>query len=123
MSTNCSDLISQMNSVSSELFREKGYISFVDLLIRMGKLSQQDYEAWRNRKVPYLEMVITINLAKIGVLLRVLHANSTNGGLRPSHTSPGEKGKRRRFGLASLAISIWSGPMQPISCCRKSCHS
>jgi len=61
MSTNRKDLITQMNTASSELFRGKGYISFVDLLIRMGKLSQQDYEAWRNRKVPYLERVITID--------------------------------------------------------------
>lgn len=83
MSSNRHDLISQMSTTSSELLREKGYISFVELLIRMGKLTQQDYEAWRNRKVLYLEKVVTINLAKIGILLRALHANNTNGGLRP----------------------------------------
>lgn len=86
MSANRSDLIGQMNAVSSELLREKGYISFVDLLIRMGKLSQKNYEEWRCRKVPYLEKVITINLAKIGILLRTLHDNGRKGGLRPSAT-------------------------------------
>lgn len=52
MSANRSDLISQMNLLSTELLREKGYISFVDLLLRMGKLTQKDCEAWRNRKIP-----------------------------------------------------------------------
>lgn len=84
MSTNRHDLTNQMNALTTEILREKGYISFVELLIpRMGKLTQQDYEAWRNRKVPYLEKVVTINLAKIGILLRALHTNNTNGGLRP----------------------------------------
>lgn len=96
MSTNRKDLITQMNTASSELLKEKGYISFVDLLLRMGKLTQQNCEAWRNRKVPYLERVVTINLAKIGILLRALHANSINGGMRPSHTAylSWEKGKK-----------------------------
>lgn len=99
MSTNRHDLITQMNTTTSELLREKGYISFVDLLLRMGKLTQQNYEAWRNRKVPYLERVVTINLAKIGVLLRALHANSTNGGLRPSHTAYLSWGKGKKIPL------------------------
>jgi hypothetical protein len=99
MSANRNDLITQMNSTSSELLREKGYISFVDLLIRMEKLTQQDYEAWRNRKVPCLEKVVTINLAKIGILLRALHANSTNGGLRPSHSAYFSWGKGKKVPL------------------------
>jgi hypothetical protein len=86
MSANRSDLIGKMNEASSELLREKGYISFVDLLIRMEKLSQKDYEEWRQRRIPYLEKVIILNLAKIGVLLRALHANGRKGGLRPSVT-------------------------------------
>jgi len=36
-----------MNEVSTELLREKGYISFVDVLLRMGKLAKEDHEAWR----------------------------------------------------------------------------
>lgn len=99
MSANRSDLISQMNTASSELLREKGYMSFVDLLLRMGKLTQQDYEAWRNRKVPYLEKVVTINLAKIGILLRTLHANSLSGGLRLSHTAYLSWGKGEKVPL------------------------
>lgn len=87
MSTNRTDLIKQMNSVTTDLLREKGYIGFVDVLLMMGKLTQEKYEAWRMGKVPYLERVITVNLAKISVLLRALQANCSKGGLRPSWTA------------------------------------
>ena len=99
MSPNNQQLITQMNAASSELLREKGYICFVDLLIRIGKLSQQDYEAWRNCKVPYLEKAITINLAKIGTLLRDLHDNCKKGGLRPSITEYLSWGKGKKIPL------------------------
>jgi hypothetical protein len=39
MSANRHDLITQMNTASCELLREKGYISFADLLIQTGKLT------------------------------------------------------------------------------------
>lgn len=49
---------------------EKGYVSAVDLLIRMDILSQKDYEAWRLRKIPYLEKVLNGNLGKISFVIR-----------------------------------------------------
>ncbi len=99
MSANRNDLITQMNTVSSELLREKGYISFVDLLIRMGKLTKENYEAWRFRKIPYLEKVVTINLSKISILLRALHANGKQGGLRPSIAAYLSWGKGKKIPL------------------------
>lgn len=83
---NSNDLIKKMNEVSSELLREKGYISFVDILLKMGILKNEDYEAWRFRKAPNLEKVITVNLSKINLMLRTLHHNAMKGGLRPSRT-------------------------------------
>ena len=50
-----------MNEVSTELLRENGYISFVDVLLRMGKLAKEDYEAWRLGTIPYLERAIRLN--------------------------------------------------------------
>jgi len=99
MGASRSDLIGKMNEASSELLREKGYISFVDLLIRMGKLTQKDYEEWRCRKVPYLEKVISINLAKISVLLRAMHDNGKKGGLRSSNTVYLSWGKGKKIVL------------------------
>ncbi len=73
-----------MNEVSSKLLHEKGYISFVDILMRMEKLKKVDYESWRFGKVPCLEKVITLNLAKLNTMLRTLHENARRGGLKPS---------------------------------------
>lgn len=87
MSLNRKDLIKQMNEASSVVLREKGYIGFVDVLIQMGKLTKDDYEAWRLGKVRCLEEVISVNLAKVNHMLRTLHSNCRNGNLHPSRTA------------------------------------
>lgn len=83
---NRNDLIQKMNNVSSELLREKGCISFVDTLLAMGVLKNEDYEAWRFRKAPNLEQMIAVNLSKINLMLQTLHHNAMKDGLRPSKT-------------------------------------
>lgn len=93
MSLNHDDLIKQMNEASGKVLREEGYICFVDILIRMGKLTKEDYEAWRSRKVPYLERVIKVNLKKLNHMLRTLHQNAKKGGLLASKTAYMSHGK------------------------------
>src|SRR3989304_6627891 len=93
MRLNRNDLIKKMNAASSFVLREKGYISFVDVLIQMGMLTKEPYEAWRFGKVPCLEQVISVNLAKINYTLRALQQNARNGGLRASKTAYGSWGK------------------------------
>ena len=97
MSRNRSDLVIVMNQASSVLLQEKGFISFVDILISVGILTKEDYERWRFGKVPCLEAVVSVNLAKLNFLLRTLHQNSLNGNLRPSPTAymSWGKGKKR----------------------------
>jgi hypothetical protein len=58
-------LQSKLITITSELLKEKGYISFVDVFIKLGYLDPKDYENWRMKRVPYLERVIKINLGKI----------------------------------------------------------
>lgn len=86
MSLNRTDLIKKMNEASSELLHEKGYISFIDILIKIGKLKKEHYEDWRFRRIRYLEKAISTNLAKINHLLRTLQENAKRGGLKPSKT-------------------------------------
>ena len=83
---NRAELISRMNEVSTELLREKGYISFVDVLLRMGKLAKEDHEAWRLGTIPYLERAIRLNLSQLKDMLHTLKDNARKGGLRPSRT-------------------------------------
>ena len=93
------ELIKKMNEISSEVLREKGYISFIDILIRMGKLTKDDYEAWRVCRVPYLERAVTVNLSRLNFMLRTLHQNAKKGGLRPSKTVYVSWGKRPKTPL------------------------
>jgi hypothetical protein len=86
MSLNNRQVIERTNTASSKLLREKGYISVVDVLIEIGKLTELDYERWRFRKVPYLESVISVNLSKINVILRTIQKYSQGSNLKPSKT-------------------------------------
>jgi hypothetical protein len=52
---NRAELVASMNRASTELLREKGFINFVDVLIHMGKLTREDHESWRMKRIPHLE--------------------------------------------------------------------
>ena len=84
---NRAELVASMNRVSSELLREKGFISFVDVLILMGKLTKEDHESWRMKRIPYLERAIRLNLSQLSHLLRVLRQNAVKGRLQPRKTA------------------------------------
>jgi len=99
MSLNRNDLIKQMNEASGELLREKGYICFVDTLLRIGKLTKENHEAWLSRKVPYLERVIQVNLMKVNYMLRAFGQNAIKGGLLASTTVYMSRGKGPRTPL------------------------
>jgi hypothetical protein len=53
------DLERALSPITSELLKEKGYLCFVDIFMKLGSLSQVDYENWRLKRVPYLERVLT----------------------------------------------------------------
>src|SRR2546430_2250462 len=66
--------------------KAKGYISMVDVLLTMGKLSREDHEQWRFRRIPYLEKVVRGNLTQLDAIVRAVRNNCLKGGLKPSHT-------------------------------------
>jgi hypothetical protein len=84
---NRAELVASMNRASSEVLRQKGYISFVDILIQMGKLTKEDYDSWRMKRISYLERAIRLNLSQISHLLRTLRQNAVKGHLQPSKTA------------------------------------
>lgn len=86
MALNRKQLQSKLSTVTSELLKEKGYISFVDVFMRLGYLDPKDYEDWRMKRVPYLERVIKINLSKVNFIMKTVRRNSLNGNLNPSWT-------------------------------------
>ena len=62
MALNRKQLQSKLSTVTSELLKEKGYISFVDVFMKLGYLDPKDYENWRMKRVPYLERVSNYDL-------------------------------------------------------------
>ncbi len=90
---NRTELQTKLSLVSSELLREKGFISPVDVFLRLGCLDAKDHEAWRRGNVPHLESVIKGNLGRINCILANLRRNSLRGGLKPSWTAYRSWGK------------------------------
>ena len=92
-------LQSKLSTVTSELLKEKGYISFVDVFIKLDYLDPKDYENWRMKRIPYLERVIKINLGKINFIMKTVRRNSLHGKLKPSLTGYKSWGKGRKIDL------------------------
>jgi hypothetical protein len=81
---NRQQLQSRLSTVTSELLHEKGYISFVDVFMKLGYLDAKDYESWRRKRVSCLERVI---------IMRTVRQNSLKGKLIPSRTAYKSWGK------------------------------
>ena len=96
---NRQQLSSKISTVTSELLREKGYISFVDVFMKLGYLDPKDYESWRFKRVPYLEGVIKVNLSEINFVVKTVLRDSLNGNLKPSWTGYKSWGKGRKIPL------------------------
>jgi len=99
MALNRKQLQSKLSGITSELLKEKGYISFVDVFIKLGYLDPKDYESWRMKRVQYLERVIKINLGKINFIIKTVRRNCLNGNLNPSLTGYKSRRKGRKMNL------------------------
>lgn len=99
MSLNRELLEKKLSTITSDLLKEKGYISFVDVFIKMDYLSLADYENWRFKRVPYLEKVINLNLTKISFIMKTIRRNSRKGRLKESLTAYKSWGKSKTIDL------------------------
>lgn len=99
MPLNRKQLQTKLGTVTSELLKEKGYISFVDVFMKLGYLDPKEYEDWRAKRVPYLERVIKINPGKINFIMKTVRRNSLNGNLTPSWTGYKSWGKGKKIEL------------------------
>ena len=96
MARNRRDLERALSPITSELLKEKGYLCFVDIFMRLRCLSQSDYENWRMKRVPYLERVLSVNLSRLNFVMKTVRRNSLNGHLKPSMTVYKSWGKGRK---------------------------
>jgi hypothetical protein len=93
--------------------QEKSFVAPVDLFMRIGKLSKEDYEDWRFNRISHLEKVLHCNLSKANRILRILKCHAEAIGLKPSRTVYRKwgKGKKRitlrfsKFGEPNVELS------------------
>jgi hypothetical protein len=94
---NRTELTQKIKAAASQTLAAKGYISAVDLLMTMGRLTQTNYERWRSRQSPCLETVLTGNLSQHHFLLRTLRSHALYDlQLKPSRTVYTSQGKGLR---------------------------
>ena len=94
MAINQNELVKAFSSSMYHQMKDKGYATAVDTLMDMHILSKQDYESWRNGRVPYLEKVCNINLKKLDSVLKEMRRYADRNGLKPSFTCYKQWGRK-----------------------------
>lgn len=74
-------------SCAGQLVDEKGYVSPVDLLVKMGRITKKQVEDWRVQRIPYLEQVSEGNLSKMKFILNELREFGKSANLKSSQTA------------------------------------
>ena len=73
--------------------KKKGFVVPIDVFMNLDCLSKQDYENWRNGRVPYLERVIKINLKKISFVMKYISIYGMDKQIKESDTVYNQWGK------------------------------
>jgi hypothetical protein len=69
-----------------ELLQEKGFVSPIDLLVKMERIAPKQVEEWRFGRIPYLERAVMGNLSKLNHILMTLRKFAKEQNLKPSKT-------------------------------------
>ena len=81
----------------AKILSKSDVVAPVDVLIEMGNLSKKNFDAWRQGKVPYLELVFEGNLSKANRILKIIgfHAHDLNMISSITHYHQWGQGKKR----------------------------
>ena len=91
-------LLSQnIAALSGDVVSKKGYVSAIDLFLALGWLTPNKLADWKIGKIPYLEAVLTANLAKLTKAMKEFRAWAVHSRLKPSITVYKHKGIQLRF--------------------------
>jgi hypothetical protein len=83
---NDKELKHKVNQAMYELMTSTGVVVPVGVMQKVGVLTKEDYEKWRNGKVDYLERVCACNLSKMSTLMKEMRAFAKKNELEPSWT-------------------------------------
>lgn len=106
---NRNQLEEKIHKSASAVLAENGYISPIDVLIKMDRLTVKQVEDWRFKRTDYLERAINLNLAKLNHFLQALKKYAKEQNLKPSITvyKSWEKGQKRHCDSRRPENLIW----------------
>ncbi|MDE5416058.1 hypothetical protein [Alkalihalobacterium chitinilyticum] len=87
------EISQKMKKAIDGIVNRQGYVSFIDVLMSLNKLTQDDYQKWRNGGVSYLERVLRGNLNQLNFVLKEFRSYCLKQGLKPSWTGYYARGK------------------------------
>ncbi len=93
------DLRNRIKLIGKEIIEEKGYLTSIDVLLKLDYLSEKDYENWRFGKVEYLEKVCGVNLKKLSTINKTIKEISGQWNLKKSWTAYNKYGKEKKIRL------------------------
>ena len=97
MSLSDSKLKEKADVAMTSLLHEKGYISAVEVLLKLSYLSKEDYENWRQGRIDYLERVCKLNLSKLSTLNHEIRSFAVKHDLKTSIYDYKREGHQLRF--------------------------
>ena len=95
---NIKELEKELKKSIHSLRYEKGFICSVDVLLRLGYLTERSYEEWRHGKIQYLEKACKANLGTLSFINKTIRQFASELQLESSWTGYnqyGTEGKRR----------------------------
>jgi hypothetical protein len=92
-SMNNIDLEKRITEIINELSQKKGWVSSVDVLMKLNYLADVDYENWRFGRVDSLENICKTNLNKLKTINQIIRRTSVEMNLKPSWTAYNKYGK------------------------------
>ncbi len=95
---NRKELEKELKKSIHSLRYEKGFVCSVDVLLRLGYLTEKSYEEWRHGKIQYLEKACKANLGTLSFINKTIGRFASELQLESSWTGYnqyGSEGKRR----------------------------
>jgi hypothetical protein len=79
-------LVQKARECAGKVLEAKGYISPIDVLVVMERITPKQVEDWRFCRIPYLERVTNGGLSKMNSILQAIQAYAAEQRLKPSKT-------------------------------------
>lgn len=84
---NRQELRAKVRRIVDDLVSEKGFVSPLDIFLRLEKITPKLVEEWRFGRIPYLERVLHGNLSQFSFIMLLLREKARESDLKPSYTA------------------------------------